>query len=223
MIIAVCGLMREARIVAGADVITIAGGGDALALREKLERAIAPRIRGIISIGIAGALSPTLKLGECVIASHIIAGNEIFPTDAEWSKRLTACFPGAVFGAVAGSDGVVANVSDKSALNRATGSCAVDMESHVVARTAKAHGLPFAALRVICDTAATSLPPAVLVAMKPDGAIRFGAVARSLLRRPFQIPDLLRTARESKLAFAALLRCRDALGPSLGFGGLDLG
>ena len=220
-VIAVTGLAREARIVAGPRVVTVVGGGDARRLREKLERAIDESVYGIISIGIAGALSPTLKVGECVVASHIVAGNEIFPTDEAWSKRLTACLAAAVFGAVVGSDEVVVEAGAKSALNRATGSCAVDMESHVVARAARARGVPFTALRIISDTAATTLPPAVLVAMKPDGGIHLGAIARSLIAAPGQISDLLKTARDSKLAFAALLRCRDALGP--GLGAFDLG
>ena len=37
------------------------------------------------------------------------------------------------------------------------------------------------------------LPPAALVAMKPDGGIALGRVLGSLLRHPLQVPALIRT------------------------------
>ncbi len=220
-IVAVCGLKREARIIEGTGVTVVIGGGDGVALQQRLARAIRNGADGIISMGIAGALSPTLKAGDGVIASHVIAGDAIFQTDAVWLGRLATRLPDAVVGAVAGVDRPIADTAAKAALNRANGSCAVDMESHIAARAALAHGLPFAALRIISDAAEQVLPPAALVAMRSDGGINYGAVLRSLLTRPQQIPALIQTARDSEKAFAALLRCRNALGAHLG--GLDLG
>jgi hypothetical protein len=52
--------------------------------------------------------------------------------------------------------------------------------------------------------------------MNPDGSIALRRVIGSVMRRPGQIPALLRTARESEKAFSALLRGVDALGPGLG-------
>jgi hypothetical protein len=89
------------------------------------------------------------------------------------------------------------------------------MESHIAAEFAAARGIPFAALRVVSDDASHALPPAVLKAMKPDGAVNVPAVIGSLLRNPAQLPALLRTARDSEIAFKALLRCLDRLGPRL--------
>ena len=83
----------------------------------------------------------------------------------------------------------------KAALYESTGALAVDMESAVAARFAAARNLPFAVLRVISDDAGHVLPPAALVAMKPDGGIALGRVLGSLLRHPLQVPGLIRTAR----------------------------
>ncbi len=69
---------------------------------------------------------------------------------------------------------------------------------------------------MISDTADRSLPPAALVAMKPDGAIALGRVLWSVAANPAQIPALIRTGRDSESAFAALARCAAALGPGLG-------
>jgi hypothetical protein len=56
--------------------------------------------------------------------------------------------------------------------------------------------------------------------MKPDGGIAIGRVLGSVLRRPTQVPALIRTARASNKAFAELLRCLDLCG--VGIAGLDL-
>jgi hypothetical protein len=89
------------------------------------------------------------------------------------------------------------------------------MESAVTARFAAARKLPLAVLRVISDDARHVLPPAALVAMKPDGGIALGPVLGSLLRHPLQVPSLIRTARTSGKAFRKLLRCRGLCGVGL--------
>ena len=216
-ILAVTGLRKEAEIVGIAHVVAVAGGGDAAALAEKLQ-ALHGDIKGVISIGLAGGLSPHLKVADVVIGEQVI-GDEIFRCDNAWRVRLAARLPKAHCGPVTGSDFILAGAESKTALYEKTGALAVDMESQVAARFAKARGLPLAVLRVISDDARHTLPPAALVAMKPDGGIALGRVLKSLLRHPLQVPALIRTARTSKRAFAELLRCRDLCG--VGLAGLD--
>jgi acyl CoA:acetate/3-ketoacid CoA transferase alpha subunit len=86
---------------------------------------------------------------------------------------------------------------------------------------AGASGLPFGVLRVIADPAERNIPAAALAGMRSDGEIDFLAVLASLANRPGQLPALLRLAADTRRAMAALLRCCDLLGPSLGFGDLD--
>ena len=95
------------------------------------------------------------------------------------------------------------------------------MESHIAARVAARHNLPFAILRTISDSADHALPPAALVGMKPDGGVALGAILASLARNPAQLPALIRTGREAGAAFSALRRALGAL-EALGIGGLDL-
>ena len=215
MIIAVTGLTREARIVAGAGVIVICCGGRAALLREKLERAMSKDTAGIISIGIAGGLAPSLKPGDCVIASEIVSEGEHIPTDASWTERLAARLPDAHVAPLASSQGIVFGRTSKADLFRATGAYAVDMESYIVAQFAGLHRIPFAALRTIADPAASEMPPLVSGAITQAGGVNFLGVLKAVLSDPRQIPHLIRTARESNAAFQALLRCRDILGPGL--------
>ncbi|HMH64078.1 MAG TPA: hypothetical protein VK515_00740 [Rhizomicrobium sp.] len=218
-ILAVTGLAKEAGIVGVAGVIAVAGGGDADSLATKLN-ALHGDIRGVISIGLAGALSPLLKVGDVVIADQIITGAENWDCHEGWRVRLMSRLVQAHQGQIFGSDLIIEKAETKIGLHQATGALAVDMESQVAARFARARNLPLAALRVISDDAGHILPPAALVAMKPDGGIALGRVLGSLLRHPLQLPSLIRTARGSNKAFAELLRCLDLCG--VGIAGLDL-
>jgi hopanoid-associated phosphorylase len=214
MIIAVAGLERERRIVDGPGVDAIAGGGDRQRLEALLE-ARAAKAHGLISIGIAGGLAPGLSAGSWVLADEVLADGRPMPTDVRWTQRLAARLPAAVRGVFLGVDAIVANSAGKADLQRTTGALAVDMESHIAARVAQRHGLPFAAARVVCDPAHRTLPPAARVAMKPDGRVDLLAVMRSLLRHPGQLPGLIQTGRDAERAFGSLLRGQRRLGPGL--------
>jgi hopanoid-associated phosphorylase len=215
MLLAVTGLTREAKIIKNPDIKVVIGGGHNL--DSKLTAALNSNVQGIISIGIAGGLATDLKPGDCVIAQEIVFGPDRRPTDAAWLQNLLLRLPFARAGVIAGTDHILADAQSKAIFRANTNAQATDMETHIAARAAHARNIPFAALRVISDAHDHTLPPAALNAMKPDGGINYGAVIGSVLLKPWQIPALMRTARDANKAFAALLRCRDLLGPRLGF------
>jgi len=214
MILAVTGLQREQRIVAGPGVEAIAGGGDRNRLEALLEARVA-EAHGIISIGIAGGLAPGLRAGDWVVADAILADGEPLATDSPWTERLATRLSGTAKGSLLGVDAIVTKPAEKAGLFRTTGALAVDMESHVVARVARRHRLAFAAARVICDPAHRALPPAARVGMKPDGRIDFSAVLRSLLAEPGQLTALITTGWEAERSFSSLLRGHRRLGAGL--------
>lgn len=214
MIVAVTGLGREARIIARPEIATVVGGGDRCALETRVRSAIDAGARRVLSIGICGGLTASLKVGDCVIATEIVAGGERLATNAAWTQELAAQIPRAQLGALAGSDAIVFDRGARRRLHEETEAVAVDMESHVAVKIAHEHGLPFAALRVVSDTHRQALPPAALVAMLPSGKIDVRAVLRSLAMRPSQIPVLIRTAWAAEKAFQALSRCRHVLAPA---------
>ena len=220
MILAVTGLQRERRILAGPGVEVVAGGGDQVRLEAELER-LAPGAHGLISIGIAGALAPGLRPGRWVVATAVRDRGASLPTDLDWTDWLVSRLPGAERGVLLGVDTMAATARQKAELRRASDAIAVDMESHVVARVARHHRRPFVAARVISDAAHRTLPPAARVGMRSDGGIDLPAVLRSLLGAPWQLPALIRTGLEAETAFRALLRGHRMLGP--GLGGPDFG
>jgi hopanoid-associated phosphorylase len=223
--VAVTGLAFEARIVAGPGVTVVCGGGK-IQLRRSLEIAIRQGCHGILSFGIAGGLAPHLKPGSCIVARNIIADNGRYASDNGWAQSLMDMVRGATprraalrevsFGDIAGSDVPLASAHAKHKLHEKTGALAVDMESHVAARIAAEHRVPFAAFRVITDPSHRALPPAALVATNANGALDFQAVMRSLVRHPKQVPTLFRLALDSWTARQALVPSRRFLGPNLG-------
>ena len=216
-VLAVVGLAREARIARRAKLIPVISGGDGELLTRRLEEAIAKhKPKGIVSFGIAGALAPLLKIGDVIVATHVVHGDERYATDAQWLAVLRAKLPRATPGIIVGHDQIVSHIDGKRRLLAQSGAHAVDMESHIAARLAARHKIPFAAIRTISDAANRGLPPAALVPLKPSGRIRLGGVLHSVATEPSQIRDLLRTGREAGRAMRALLRSRNVLGLFLG-------
>ncbi len=210
-VIALVGLAFEARIAAGPGVLVICRGRET---PDLLRLAIGAGCRSIISFGVAGGLAPELTPGDCVVASSIIDYPAVRPTDPLWSRKLAEMIPNARHGPIMGVNSVVSDPADKRKLHAFTRAVAVDMESHLVARLADAHGLAFAAVRVIIDPAHRAVPPAALLAMAPGGSTDVTAMLREIVARPSQVSPLMRLAADAMVARASLARLRRALGPS---------
>lgn len=214
-VLAVVGLRAEAQIARSALVSCLCGGGQSQALGVSIKQAIDAGARAIISFGIAGGCAPGLKPGAVIVANCVVDpdGGRL-AVDPNWTGRLRAKAPFALEGVLAGVNQPVPTAAGKAHLHQNTGAVAVDMESHIAARIAVEHGLPFAALRVVADDARRVLPPAALVGMKSDGNTDIGAVLRSLMKQPGQLPALLLTALEAGRAMSELKRSRRLLDDS---------
>ena len=157
-----------------------------------------PRPAAILSLGIAGGLDPALRPGALVVARNVIAEAR-WPADAAWSGALLEA-TGALHADIAGADCVIATPAAKAALWAATGAAAVDMESAAIARL----GVPFAVLRAVADTAGEALPAAAAMGLDAAGNPAPWRVIRALLRRPQDLPGLIRMALRSRAALSAL-------------------
>jgi len=215
-VIAFVGMAFEARIAAGPGIHVFSRDA-----RHELLAAVASAsrhgYRGIISFGVAGGLDAQLRPGDWVVASEVAEAQGSRPTDAAWSQKLLHAIGDAHHAPVIGVDTPVADPAKKRELHRLSGAAAVDMESHIVARLAAAHGLAFTALRVIVDPAHRAIPRAALKGMgagpRADGA----AVMRDLFARPSQLALLLRISLDAYIARSAMQRLRRRLGPHFGF------
>lgn len=68
----VTGLKSEAKLLRGLDVMCISTGGRPHIARARIDRLVSRGMRGLISFGIAGALSPDLKTGDLVVADKVV-------------------------------------------------------------------------------------------------------------------------------------------------------
>ena len=126
------------------------------------------------------------------------------PISREWSQKLLQTIPDSVSGALLGVPAPIAHPDEKRALYLKTGAIAVDMESHIVAAVGLAHEVPVAAIRVITDPARRALPVSAVAAMRPNGTTNIGAMLRSVLSRPRDLPALFQTALDARAARATL-------------------
>ncbi|WFU38541.1 phosphorylase [Bradyrhizobium sp. CB82] len=214
-ILIVTGLVQEARIAAGPGMAVICSSSSPTQLRALLTVVDPESIRGVISFGVAGGLDPTLRSGDVVVATEVLAG------DARWGAglslsddlidKLTSGRRRVVRRSLAGAEEVVTGRSCKAALHLETGAAAVDMESHIAAAYAAEAGLPFAAVRVISDPAHRALPALAREAIKPNGQIDVATILRGVVRNPGTLRALVSTGIDFNRALRSLRVSRDFL------------
>ena len=224
----VVGMEHERAIAAGDDVDVVVGAANARLLRERLGRLDTARISAVYSFGVAGGLDPALKPGSLLVSTRVVAQDTGAGRTLEtgsWAadpELLSATLQRAVnarslairTGIFLGTD-VEARDNDNTTLHKlrkTSGAVIIDNESHLAAQFAADHGLPFLSVRVVSDSIHKALPPAALVALNEDGSADGAAVAKSILRRPWQIPALIRTAVEYGRALNALRDFRREIG-----------
>jgi adenosylhomocysteine nucleosidase len=214
-VLIVTGLIQEARIAAGPGLTVICSSSDPQQLRELLTVFDPSTIRGVISFGIAGGLDPTLKSGDLVVATEVMAGDTRWLAGLTLSDELLASIPlggrRVIRAGLAGVEQVIAAQDGKAALRSETGAAAADMESHIAAAYAAEAGLPFAALRVISDPAGRALPALAMAAIKPNGDIDLRKVLRGLARNPSTLRALVSTGIDFNRALRSLRGCRSFL------------
>jgi adenosylhomocysteine nucleosidase len=172
-------------------VVACAGMGAARAtLAVQAAMSIRP-ITVLVSVGLAGACDPALRVGEIVKAGVVV--------DTQSGER----FSDAKFRQVLVSTPGIATVEEKMRLFASYGASAVDMEAATVARIARAHELGFHAIKAVSDEATFELQELARFATN-DGQFREAAFAAHSAVRPQMWAKLFQLAGNSKKAVEAL-------------------
>lgn len=147
----------------------------------------------IIMAGLAGALDPTLKVGDIVMDGqpHVAA---------RFDEKIGPIGNGSI--ATVGT--IVATPEEKLALKRQTNCLAVDMETAMAAKAAKELGCPFLAIRAISDQANETLDPKIVELVDSDGRPRAGKIAAALIKRPALVKELSHLKKSSDMACGIL-------------------
>jgi adenosylhomocysteine nucleosidase len=173
------------------------------AVRSWLDRRTA---RAVLGIGFAGALSPSLRAGDLVIAREVRGGDREGESFASSTALLSAAglvrIEGLHFGTAITVDRIVGEANAKrelaALLARGEIGC-VDMESSAVARVCNERGLPFLIVRSITDLLDEDLPIDFNRCRGADGRVSAQRVMRAALARPRSFKGLLELKRSSDL------------------------
>ena len=187
------------------DGTLVAISGMGLAAADAGARAlIQAGARALVSWGMAGGLDPSLTPGAIFLPTEVISlEGAAIKAASPWRERVAEAISARkpiAAGRLLTSATAIGSLADKSRLFRETGAAAVDMESLAIAETARAHGIPFLAVRVIVDSAADALPRAVTAAANSQGHLNIWRLIGTLAREPAELAPLLRLARRYRAA-----------------------
>lgn len=175
----------------GHAVVACAGMGAARAeLAVQAAMATIP-LTSLISVGLAGACDPALRVGDIVRAGVVI--------DSRTGDR----FEDARHQQVLVTADAIASVDEKKRLVRLYGASAVDMEAAAVGRLACEYGFAFGSIKAISDEAGCEIEDLSRFAT-PDGQFREGAFALHTALHPAMWRKVIALGRNSSKALAAL-------------------
>ena len=171
-------------------------GGHRAALAVEAALALGP-VAELVSVGWAGACNWKLQVGDIfrpTIVVDVRTGERFFIDDpqvdaGEVSVLATVATP--------------ASVKEKERLGLSYYASAVDMEGATIARIARAHEIPFTAIKAISDDAKFELPD-VSRFTTTKGQLREAAFGLHVALRPGLWQPVMKLAKSSKLAAGRL-------------------
>jgi adenosylhomocysteine nucleosidase len=172
--------------------VVVCGGIGAQAARRTTEATLHfyhPAL--ILSAGFAGALDPTLKVGNIFQPRFVI--------DVKDGSRVETRAGTGTLLTISG----IAGANQKAKYLNEYGPAAIDMEAAAVARAAQLHSVPFIAVKAISDEHDFDVPP-MDGFVSPDGKFHTAAFAVFIAIRPWLWGRTARLARNSAKASRVL-------------------
>jgi adenosylhomocysteine nucleosidase len=176
------------------ELVVVCGGIGTEAARRAAEAVIALyNPASLQSVGFAGALDASLRVGDVFAPGIILDARDGSRIEVEGGDEKTTLV---TFMAIAGID-------QKANLAQAYGAQAVDMEAAAVAAAARAHGIRFAATKVISDELSFEMPQMDRF-IDAQGQFRTASFALYAAFRPWLWSRVARLASNSRKAAKAL-------------------
>lgn len=153
----------------------------------------------LISSGLAGALREVLKPGDLFVADAVRTLRNDASVRSDTLLRENAVLKGAIpIDTLITMARLVCSAEEKARL--AFFGEAVDMESAIIMAHFTDVGLPRVAIRAISDAANEDLPVDFDRCLTPQGVIRPLRLVNAIVRRPGNLPNLVRFGRQSNEA-----------------------
>ncbi len=184
----------EARYGSAPAVLTSTGDGSGNATRGLARLCDAIHPAAVIGVGVAGALSGPLKVGDLVVGLKV--QDDVGECPAPDPRLLSwALASGAKAATLVTVGAPVVSPEERADIAASLDGDtfgAVDMESAAWARTAAARRIPCLVVRSISDLTDEELPEYLRRSVGREGGVRRGAVIGFGMRQPRSIPTLLR-------------------------------
>ena len=192
---------RPFRVFAKNGVAVVCGGIGPEAARRAAEAIIGVIEPAVIySVGFAGALDSSLKVGDVVRPARVVDARDGSSVSLGDGEGVLVSF------------GSIATPEQKVKLREAYSARLVDMEAAAVGRAAELRGVPFAVIKSISDEVDFEFPSTERF-IDPSGKFSEGRFALFAAMRPWLWGRVIRMARNSGLASRAL--CQTLLGLSM--------
>lgn len=185
--------------------------------------------RFVLVTGVAGALDPSLRVGDLVVPAEVVdgrSGRTFRPHPAEaGSADLQARAAGATTSGTLTSGpvarrGVLRSVSriDEATSGRPFGEIAVDMETAAIAEQCERRGVPWDVRRAVSDLPGT-VSVAVGESLRSDGTVDLRTLLAAVARHPREVVAIARLGRGARQAVsratAAVVEVLEATGALL--------
>ncbi len=150
---------------------------------------------GLISTGFCGGLTPSLGACDIFVATEVVGvATALVPASPQSFKT----------GKLLSVDRVVSTAEEKAELAK-YGADAVEMEAGAVAARARAHHVPFYAVRVVTDTFEESFPLDFNAMRSSDGRFSRAKILAAAFGKPGTVfPELMKLNKRTKRASQAL-------------------
>lgn len=199
--------------LAGHEIIIVEAGmgfHNAATAAEDLIREAHPDM--IISAGFCGGVSAELRVGDVVVATDLTIvsdnGRESVPVEISAASRNFVVRQTAkgrrVFGALFASTTSIMPKSRLALMLPADSCTVVEMESAAIAIVAVENNIPFGGIRAVSDPLDEELGFSLDEFCDPQMRVRIPRVLLTIARKPRIIPQLIRLARNSRVAAASL-------------------
>ena len=179
---------HEGKVVA----LIVGGAGRAAARRAGALLIDGHRPRWVVSAGFGGALDPSLRRNDTLLATEIVdPDGQAITVETPLSLSTSENAPRILPGRLVTCDAIVRTAAEKVALRVRTGGDVVDMESSALAALCGERGVGFLSVRVVSDEASVDLPKELGALMNHTGSYLVGAALRAVWNRPSSLKDLL--------------------------------
>ena len=177
------------------------------ATAELISRA-QPRL--IITAGLGGGVRPGLNIGDVVVAGQVLTLGEGLTTkiatiaNEALLRSMHDSVPGQPFRIVGGTTVTTSGILNKRQADQQLAweivHPVLDMETSAVAEIAGRNRIPLLAVRAVSDAAEEELLFSLDELTDQDLNLRIGKVLLTIAKRPRILPQLIRLAKNSKLA-----------------------